>query len=194
MIGAECTFLAGVTDSNDIPSFDLSEVAFWGKSNVGKSSLINAVLGRKLLARVSKTPGRTKQLNFFAIDKKIIFVDLPGYGYAKVSKQEIRSWKTLIRNYFATRSRLRRVFLLIDVRHKLRDHDIESMDLLDELAISYQIIFTKCDKKERDIASWDQVFADLCKKHSALYPEFLMTSSESKHGIEELRANIISLF
>ncbi len=194
MIGVECTFLAGVVDSNDIPSFDLSEVAFWGKSNVGKSSLINAVLGRKLLARVSKTPGRTKQLNFFAIDKKIIFVDLPGYGYAKVSKHEIRSWRGLIRGYFSTRSRLRRVFLLIDVRHKLRDHDIESMNLLDELAISYQIIFTKCDKKERDIASWEEVFADLCKKHSALFPEFLMTSSESKQGIEELRANIISLF
>ncbi len=194
MIGTECTFLAGVTNSNEIPLFDLPEVAFWGKSNVGKSSLINAILGRKLVARVSRTPGRTKQLNFFSIDKNIIFVDLPGYGYAKVSKQEIKSWKELIKKYFATRSRLRRVFLLIDIRHKLRDHDLESMDLLDELAISYQIIFTKSDKKERDIASWDEVFVDLCKKHSALFPEFLMTSSESKQGIEELRANIISLF
>jgi GTP-binding protein len=186
MFGVECTFLAGVTNGHDIPKFDLPEIAFWGRSNVGKSSLINAITNRKLLARVSNTPGRTKQLNFFAIDKKLIFVDLPGYGYANASKKEINSWRRLIYDYLSSRANLRKVFLLVDIRHKLREHDLQMMNLLDELAISYQLIFTKCDKREREEASWDEVFADLRKKHSALFPNYLTVSAKSKQGIEEL--------
>ncbi len=191
MFGTQCNFLAGIVDGNDIPVYDLPEIAFWGKSNVGKSSLINAITNHKLLARVSNTPGRTKQLNFFEIDQSIIFVDLPGYGYARASKHDKASWQRLIRTYLAQRSNLRRVFVLVDVRHKLRDHDLEVMTLLDTMAVSYQLIFTKCDKRDKDALDWDMIFADLLKKHSALFPSYLMTSARSKFGIEPLRISIV---
>lgn len=187
---SEAVFLAGATTPENIPTFILPEVAFWGKSNVGKSSLINAVTKRKLLARVSHTPGRTKQLNFFEIDGKMIFVDMPGYGYAKVSKSEKASWQRLIKYYLAARPNLRRVFFLLDSRHTPKESDEETMSLLDDLAVSYQMVLTKYDKKEAKTMNWPQVFADLERNHSALFPEYLTTSSRSGLGVDSLRAAI----
>lgn len=189
----EAKFLAGVASADTMPAFKLPEVAFWGKSNVGKSSLINAVSNHKLLARVSHTPGRTRQINFFEIDQKVIFVDMPGYGYAKVSKAEVAQWQLLIRYYLAARTNLRRVFLLIDSRHVLKENDQQTMKLLDDLAVSYQLVLTKFDKKEAKEHNWPEIIALLQQKHSALYPEYLTTSAKSRLGIDELAKVIVGL-
>lgn len=189
----DCKFIAGATSSENTPDFHLPELAFWGKSNVGKSSLVNAVTGRRLLAKVSNTPGRTKQLNFFEIDQRMILVDLPGYGYAKASKVQINSWNRLILSYLQNRHNLVRVYLLIDSRHPLKDNDIEAMKILDEVAISYKIVLTKCDKRESDLKLWQGIFTDLQSKHAALHQEFIATSTKSGCGIDQLRADIKSL-
>lgn len=187
----ECEFKIGATSLDVIPETELGEVAFVGLSNVGKSSLINAVTGRKTLARISVTPGRTKQLNFFSVRNELMLVDLPGYGYAKASKKEIESWDRLIKGYLKGRPNLQRVCLLIDARRGLKDSDREIMDLLDEAAVSYQIILTKTDKtKKTDVEKIISAIRTEAHKHIALHPEVVSTSSRDNVGIDGLRAEL----
>jgi GTP-binding protein len=191
----ECKFLAGATDLKVIPSMiSVPEVAFVGRSNVGKSSLVNALTGRKTLAKVSQTPGRTRQLNFFSLADKLLLVDLPGYGYASAPKHMVASWNNLIKGYLRGRASLSRVMLLIDARHGLKDVDKEVMEMLDDTAVSYQIIFTKRDKSsqaEMDINV--SRLNDLALKHTALYPFYLTTSSKEDVGLKELRATLTAI-
>ena len=191
-----CTFVKGVVAIDGLPQDGKLEIAFAGRSNVGKSSLINALTGRTSLARVSVTPGRTRELNFFTLgkDEALYLVDMPGYGYAKVSKAQVKGWTRLIRDYLRGRRELKRVFLLIDARHGLKDNDRETMTLMDEAAISYQAVLTKSDKpKAAELAKIiEQVAAELAK-HPAAYPEVIVTSARTGAGIPELRAAIARL-
>lgn len=191
LFAGECQFVAGAATEAQIPSLPLPEVAFVGRSNVGKSSLINALTGRKTLARVSGTPGCTRQINFFSLRETLMLVDLPGYGYAKVSRSEVSGWSRMILNYLKGRANLKRICLLIDSRRGLLEKDEKLMDILDEAAISYQIILTKADKlaKANSQKLIDQVKA-AGKRHTALFPDVMLTSSEKKTGIEELRAQL----
>jgi GTP-binding protein len=186
-------FLMGAVSIDGLPEPDLPEVAFAGRSNVGKSSLINAVTGRKELARASNEPGRTREVNFFVADEKLRLVDLPGYGWARASKSVARKFQNLGRDYLRGRPNLKRVYLLIDARHGLKAPDTEALDALDMAAVSYQIVLTKADKvKASDLA---QVTAETLKKVSkrpAAFPRVLATSSEKGAGIPELRAEIIA--
>ncbi|HPF78248.1 MAG TPA: ribosome biogenesis GTP-binding protein YihA/YsxC [Alphaproteobacteria bacterium] len=194
LFSGPCDFVLGVAELGQLPEADRSEVAFAGRSNVGKSSLINALTGRNSLARTSNTPGRTQQLNFFDLGGQIYLVDMPGYGYAKVSKTQRDEWDSLIRNYLRGRPNLRCVFILIDGRHGLKDTDEHLMSMLDEAAVSYRIILTKCDKSKK--AEMEKILSDLqacLKKHPAAYPAFLQTSSLKDKGIAEFRAVITAL-
>ncbi|MBI1200267.1 MAG: YihA family ribosome biogenesis GTP-binding protein [Phenylobacterium sp.] len=187
------TFLMGAVAIAGLPPDDLPEVAFAGRSNVGKSSLINAVTGRKDLARASTAPGRTREINFFLADDKLRLVDLPGYGFAKVSRGEARKFQNLGRSYLRGRPNLKRAYLLIDSRHGLKDVDREAMDAFDVAAVSYQIVLTKADKLKRGEA--EAVVADTLKKISkrpAAFPRVLATSAEKGTGIPELRAEILA--
>jgi GTP-binding protein len=191
-----CTFVKGVVRIDDLPQDGRPEVAFAGRSNVGKSSLINALTGRTSLARVSVTPGRTRELNFFTLGKDPTFtlVDMPGYGYARASKSAIKGWTRLIRDYLKGRRELKRVFLLIDARHGIKPNDVETMELLDEAAVSYQVILTKADKsKASELAAVQAKVASDLAKHPAAYPEMLTTSARMGSGIPELRAAVASL-
>ena len=141
-----CTFLKGVVRVADLPGDTLPEVAFAGRSNVGKSSLLNALVGQKALARTSNTPGRTREVNYFLLDERLYLVDLPGYGYARASKKEVAGWNRLIQDYLKGRASLRRVFLLIDARHGLKSSDKPTLALMDQAAVSYQVVLTKADK------------------------------------------------
>jgi GTP-binding protein len=172
------------------------EVAFAGRSNVGKSSLINALTGRTSLARVSVTPGRTRELNFFTLGKNeaVYLVDMPGYGYAKASKAQVKGWTRLIRDYLRGRRELKRVFLLIDARHGLKDNDRETMTLMDEAAISYQAVLTKADKpKAAELAKIIETVAAELAKRPAAYPQVIVTSARTGAGIPELRTAVASL-
>ena len=175
-----------------LPAATLPEIAFAGRSNVGKSSLINALTNRKDLARTSNTPGRTQQLNFFSIREKFILVDMPGYGYAKVSKAQKEEWETLISSYLRGRPTLRCVLLLVDSRHGLKDSDRELMKMMDVAAVSYRVVLTKTDKAEHLEDMTEKVKAEL-KTHTAAYPEPLSTSAFAKKGISELREVIAEL-
>lgn len=191
---AEVQFMRGVNRLIDLPPLTLPEVAFAGRSNVGKSSLINALLGRRDVARTSNTPGRTQEINFFNLAQKLILVDLPGYGYARESKSKIKAWNDLIRLYLKGRASLKRVFLLIDSRHGFKVNDQEIMEILDEAAVSYQIILTKCDKlKPTEVQSIYTLVSKEAVKHAAAFPEILLTSSATKNGIDDLRATIVNL-
>ena len=191
-----CTFVKGVVHIADLPNNGTPEIAFAGRSNVGKSSLINALTGRTSLARVSVTPGRTRELNFFTLGKDGAFylVDMPGYGYAKASKAQVKGWTRLIGDYLKGRRELKRVFLLIDARHGIKENDKETMKLLDEAAVSYQVVLTKADKPKASELSEVQgkVAAELAK-HPAAYPQILTTSARFGSGIPELRAAVASL-
>ena len=194
LFAQECIFISGAADYDGVPESDLPEVAFVGRSNVGKSSLINALTNRKALARTSNTPGRTQQINFFRLKDALILADLPGYGYAKASKTEIRRWTRLIFDYLRGRPSLRRVCLLIDARHGLKSKDIEVMKDLDKAAVSYQIVFTKCDKvKPAALELTTKNTVKLIAKHVAAHPMIIRTSSTNKEGIETLRTELAIL-
>ncbi|MEG6508497.1 ribosome biogenesis GTP-binding protein YihA/YsxC [Methyloligella sp. 2.7D] len=191
-----CDFVKGVVKIDGLPADGRNEVAFAGRSNVGKSSLINALTGRKALARVSVTPGRTRELNFFTLgkDDTLYLVDMPGYGYAKAAKSEIKGWNRLIEDYLKGRQELRRLFLLVDSRHGLKDSDRATMALMDESAVSYQVVLTKADKpKSQELAKVMEKLAAELAKHPAAHPEILITSSREGYGLPELRAAIAAL-
>lgn len=193
IFAGECDFLWGSADLKALPPPNKSEIAFAGRSNVGKSSLVNALTNRKTLAKVSNTPGRTQQLNFFNLADHLYLVDMPGYGYAKVSKKMREDWDKLIFNYLQGRPNLRTVLVMVDARHGLKDVDLHLMDLLDKAAVNYRIVLTKCDKVSnpaRD-ATIEQI-KQVLLKHPAAYPIVYATSSETGAGIAELRAMVIS--
>lgn len=187
-------FLLGVKEMPQIPASDLPEIAFAGRSNVGKSSLLNALTGRKQLARTSNTPGRTREINFFLINDQLTLADLPGYGYARVSKKEVAGWTRLIEQYLAGRAELRRCCLLIDARHGLKDTDRTAMTLMDQAAQNYQIVLTKCDKvKPGPLQKLVGQTADELAKHGAAHPLIMRTSSFKVFGIAELRAELAAI-
>ncbi len=194
----ECQFLLSVAQLEQLPPADLPEVAFAGRSNVGKSSLLNALTNRKVLARTSNTPGRTQQLNYFLIEHpeqgSLYLVDLPGYGYARVSKSLVEEWTALLKAYLRGRPTLRRAVLLIDARHGIKDSDREIMTMLDDTAVSYQGVLTKADKVKPGVlqAVIDKTTAEL-SKHVAAHPVISVTSSVSGLGIAELRADLAAL-
>lgn len=194
LFARECTFVMGVARIDDLPADELPEIAFAGRSNVGKSSLINALTGRKTLARTSNTPGRTQQLNFFNLGGRLTVVDLPGYGYAKAPKGEVDRWNRLIRKYLKGRVGLRRLCVLIDARHGLKVSDRQVMDMLDEAAVVYQIVLTKTDKvKAADRAMRREEITAEIRKRAAANPEIMATSAVKGVGIPELRAALTEL-
>ena len=187
-------FLKGVVSMVDLPSADRVEVAFAGRSNVGKSSLINALTGRKGLARTSNTPGRTQEVNFFTIGDDYYLVDLPGYGFAKAPVKVVAGWQQLMKDYLAGRANLRRAFVLIDSRHGVKPVDSEIMTALDRAAVTFQVVLTKADKiKSAGISGLVDGVAAALQKHPAAYPEVLLTSSENGTGIGDLRATIAAM-
>ena len=194
LFARDVTFMLSAVSLETLPPARLPEVCFAGRSNVGKSSLINALTNRKGIARASNTPGRTRELNYFNIDERLHVVDLPGYGYAKASKTNIARWTKLTRQFLRGRANLRRVFLLVDSRHGLKPTDIELMEMLDETAVIYQVILTKIDKLKKGEA--EKVYNKTLKaiaKRPAAYPDIIATSSEKKTGIDILRAEIETL-
>ncbi|WP_298982652.1 ribosome biogenesis GTP-binding protein YihA/YsxC [uncultured Roseibium sp.] len=188
-------FLTSVTDMANLPDAAEAEIAFAGRSNVGKSSLINALTGRKGLARTSSTPGRTQMLNFFvAPETPLTIVDMPGYGFAQAPKELVEAWTNLVFSYLRGRPNLRRVILLIDSRHGIKKNDLEAMDLLDKAAVVYQVVLTKADKikppqLKRLIADTQAALA----KRVAAHPQIIATSSEKNQGIDKLRAELCLL-
>ena len=187
-------FVKGVVAMDGLPPADRLEACFAGRSNVGKSSLINALTGRKALARASNTPGRTQEINYFALGDTRYLVDLPGYGYAEAPLAVVAQWQRLLKSFLSGRATLRRAFVLIDTRHGAKAVDEEIMTLLDRSAVTFQVVLTKADKvlrAERE-KNLDQVRAALAK-HPAAFPEIVMTSSEKGDGIETLRAIIAGL-
>jgi GTP-binding protein len=189
----DCQFTIGAAGYEQIPESNLSEVAFIGKSNVGKSSLINSLLNQKI-ARTSKTPGRTRQLNFFCLGKKLNIVDMPGFGYAKVSKTEIESWERLIYRYFANRTNLKKAFLLVDARRGLGEKDIDMINIFNAVGLSYQLVLTKIDElKDLQLKKVLDVIAQKSKKFAAQHPVILATSSEKNIGIDDLKRAIMEV-
>jgi len=187
-------FIRGVVDENQLPTKRLPEFAFAGRSNVGKSSLINALTGCPKLARASNTPGRTQEINFFEQKDHFFIVDLPGYGFAKAPEDKVQIWTRLIHDYLRGRPQLRRVFLLIDIRHGIKTVDENIMKMLDKAAVSYQIILTKADKVSETAAQkMQKTVAEIGAKHVACYPSVLITSADKKINIDILRAEFIKV-
>jgi GTP-binding protein len=188
-----CDFVWGAANM-DLPPADFSEVAFAGRSNVGKSSLVNALTGRTTLAKVSNTPGRTQQLNFFNLNNHLYLVDMPGYGYAKVSKNVRDNWDKLIFQYLQGRPNLRSVLIMIDSRHGVKDTDEHLMGMLDKAAVNYRIVLTKADKSsKKELEDMKENILLALKKHPAAFPVIYTTSAEKNQGLEELRAMLIAL-
>jgi GTP-binding protein len=194
LFAREARFVAGAAEPSALPPETLPEIAFAGRSNVGKSSLVNALTGRRVLARTSNTPGRTRQINFFDLGGALMLVDLPGYGYAEASKAAVKRWTGLVRRYLQTRSALRRVCLLIDARHGIKEVDRPLLDMLDRAGVSYQIVLTKTDKLSPTALSLtaERVAAELAS-HTAAHPEIQLTSAEEHRGVAALRATLVSL-
>ena len=187
----EARFIAGASNPAALPPEGLPEIAFVGRSNVGKSSLVNALTGRRMLARISNTPGRTRQINFFDLGGSLMLVDLPGYGYAEAPKSAVKSWTSLVRHYLQTRATLRRVCLLIDSRHGIKDIDRPLMRILDTAGVSYQMVLTKADKASKgELATVPEKMAAELVEHVAAHPKILLTSAVDRRGIPELRENL----
>ncbi|TCM18934.1 GTP-binding protein [Novosphingobium sp. PhB165] len=189
------TFLKSAPALKFLPDPDVPEIAFCGRSNVGKSSLLNALTGRKAIARTSVTPGRTQELNFFDVGEPLQFrlVDMPGYGFAKAPPSVVETWRRLIRDYLRGRVELKRTLLLVDSRHGVKAVDADMMKMLDEAAVGYRIVLTKADKIKA--TELDKVYAETvaeARKHPAAYPEVHITSSEKGLGIAELRGAVLS--
>jgi|TARA_A100001391_G_scaffold179344_1_gene144288 GTP-binding protein len=182
-------FLKGCVRVSDLPADDIVEIAFAGRSNVGKSSLINALVGQSALARTSNTPGRTQELNLFAPEAGgIRLVDMPGYGFAKAPKPAVEKWNKLIHQFLRGRPNLRRVYVLVDARHGPKPNDATVMNELDKAAVSYQVVLTKADKlSEKDLGGVVAVTAKFIAKRPAAHPEIILTSSEKGLGIDTLR-------
>lgn len=198
LFAQECRFIKGVVALDGLPGDRLPEVAFAGRSNVGKSSLINALTNRNTLARTSNTPGRTQEVNYFTLgpaDREGMFlVDLPGYGYARESKSRVEKWTDLVMSYLQGRSNLRRVLLLIDSRHGIKPNDEEVMSMLDKAAVSYLIVFTKVDKlKKGELEKRLTQTREKLRKHVAAHPDIIATSSEKGTGIADVRAHVAEL-
>ena len=187
-----CEFVAGINSPSQFRAAKSPEVAFFGRSNVGKSSLINALTGRRALARVSKTPGRTQQMNIFDLGGRLTLVDLPGYGYARAPRVRAQAWNQLVAAYVDRQANLRRLCLLIDSRHGTKANDEEIMGLLDRAAVSFQIVLTKCDKITDPHAIASSVGA-MIAKHACSYPQVMITSASTGLGIPELRAALATL-
>jgi GTP-binding protein len=189
-----CTFMMGVAALEQLPPATLPEVAFIGRSNVGKSSLLNAVIGHDAMARVSVTPGRTRELNFFDLGGQMHLVDLPGYGYAKAPKAMAAGWQRLLKGYLRGRTALARICLLVDARHGVKPNDHEMMRMLDTAAQSYVVVLTKADKiPAKEHAAILAKAEAAAAKHPASFPLTLLTSSETSEGIAELRAHLAQL-
>ena len=188
----ECRFLMGAAKIEQLPPPDLPEVAFAGRSNVGKSSLINALTGRHDLARASNEPGRTREVNLFLLDERVRLVDLPGYGFARADKASVKRFQNLGRDYLRGRPNLRRVYLLIDARHGLKPPDKEALDALDLAAVSYQIVLTKADKLRpaSELAKVEEATVKAVSKRPAAFPRVAVTSSAVGLGLPELRAEV----
>lgn len=195
LFAQSCQFVRGVVSLDQLPPADLPEIAFAGRSNVGKSSLVNALTGRSTLARTSNTPGRTRELNYFrlgpAAGPALMLVDLPGYGYARASRSLIERWTDLVKTFLKGRPNLQRVCLLVDARHGLKDSDREIMKMLNDTAVSYQIVLTKADKlktsEQQDVL---RRVEEEASRQVAAHPEVLLTSAVKGWGIAELRAHI----
>ncbi len=194
MFARRAEFMLGVVSLETLPDEGPAEVAFAGRSNVGKSTLLNALTGQNGLARASNTPGRTREINYFDLEGAIRLVDLPGYGYAKAPRKDVEQWTKLTRDFLRGRSVLRRVCVLVDSRHGLKQADHEVMDLLDEAAVNYQIVLTKTDKvKPTALAKLIEATAKQIVKRPAAHPIVRATSSEKGDGIAELRADLAML-
>ncbi|MBT8413545.1 MAG: ribosome biogenesis GTP-binding protein YihA/YsxC [Boseongicola sp.] len=194
LFAGETDFLKGVVAMDGLPEADRLEVCFAGRSNVGKSSLINALTGRKGLARASNTPGRTQEINFFTLGEERYLVDLPGYGFANAPVKVVEKWQRLLKSYLAGRQNLRRAFVLIDARHGIKAVDEDILTLLDATAVTFQAVLTKADKVKA--ADRERVMAQVrtaLSKHPAAFPEIVLTSSEKGDGIDTLRAIIATL-
>lgn len=194
MFAGEAEFFWGATRTDNLPPMSGLEITFAGRSNVGKSSLVNALTGRKTLARTSHTPGRTQELNFFRIGQKLVLVDMPGYGFAAVNKKKVATWTGLIHDYLRGRTNLARVFLLIDARHGVKDTDKPVLDTLDTAAVSFQVVLTKCDAlSPEQIEMRIAETKALLKKNAAAFPDIIATSSHGGTGIVDLRTAIAQL-
>ena len=192
LFARDCRFLMGAVKMEQLPPANLPEVCFAGRSNVGKSSLINALTGRGHLARASNAPGRTREVNLFLLDERLRLADLPGYGFAKVDKKSTRQFQNLGRSYLRGRVNLKRAYLLIDSRHGLKSVDDEALDALDTAAVSYQIVLTKTDKlrSEAAVAAVTTATEAAIRKRPAAFPRVAVTSAETGRGLPELRAEI----
>lgn len=194
LFAGRCDFVAGIASMDALPAAALPEIAFAGRSNVGKSTLVNALTGRRALARASRTPGRTRQLNFFDLGGRIVLVDLPGYGYARAARTEIDRWNRLVRGYLRGRAALQRLCLLIDARHGLRESDRALMAMLDEAGVSFQGVLTKADKtKTAALQATGDAVRDALAGHVAAHPRLIVTSARTQAGIADLRAEIAAL-
>jgi GTP-binding protein len=194
LFAGPCNFIWGATSAESLPPEKLNEVAFVGRSNAGKSSLVNALTGRKSLARVSQTPGATRQINFFNLADRLMLVDLPGYGFAKRSKTEAEAWQEMIFSYLRRRARLRRIMLLLDARRGVMDSDRDVMALLDQTAVSYALVLTKVDElKATDRARALEAAQAEATRHTAALAEVQLTSALAGDGIAALRAHLADL-
>jgi len=192
--GSNSDFLKGVVAMDGLPAGDRVEVCFAGRSNVGKSTLINALTNRSRLARASNTPGRTQEINFFTLTDSHYLVDLPGYGYANAPLAVVEKWQRLLKQYLSGRANLRRAFVLIDTRHGIKDVDEEIMSLMDSSALTFQVVMTKADKvKVKDREKVFKQVREKLSKHPAAFPEIVLTSSEKGDGIATLRSIIAGL-